>query len=214
MLLAVLSLSIGMSACQRKEPDKAAPPSAEAPVAANGAAAPAPPPVAVEPAPAMPAAGETVTPATGGYGATPTTGASKARATNRSPQQPILRAVRIGKHPGVDRLVFEFNSAGLPAWEAEYVERPVRDCGSGDPVPVKGDAWLQIRFTGAQAHSERGTSTSGPRRRPLPQTIARELVRTCDFEGEVTWVIGVTRPNTYAARVMDKPSRLVIDISH
>jgi hypothetical protein len=73
---------------------------------------------------------------------------------------------------------------------------------------------LQIRFTGALAHSEQGRSTSGPRRRKLSQTIARELVRTCDFEGEVTWVIGLARPNPYTPRIMSAPSRLVIDVAH
>lgn len=125
-----------------------------------------------------------------------------------------MRAVRIGKQPGADRLVFEFDTPGLPEWKVEYVDRPVRDCGSGDTVPVAGDAWLQIRFSGAQAHTEQGASTSGPRRRPLAQTIARELVRTCDFEGEVTWVVGVAKPNPYTARALASPSRLVIDIAH
>lgn len=145
---------------------------------------------------------------------TSTVGPSSAAATNRDKQTPILRMVRAGKQPGVDRLVFEFDSPGLPAWHVEYVDRPVRDCGSGDAVPVAGDAWLKIRFTGAQAHTEKGEATSGPRRRPLAQAIARELVRTCDFEGEVSWVLGVARPNPYVARAMTAPSRLVIDIAH
>lgn len=143
-----------------------------------------------------------------------TIGPSGAAATNQSGQASIVRAVRIGKQPGADRLVFEFDTPGLPEWKVEYVDRPVRDCGSGDTVPVAGDAWLQIRFSGAQAHTEQGASTSGPRRRPLAQTIARELVRTCDFEGEVTWVVGVAKPNPYTARALASPSRLVIDIAH
>ncbi len=133
---------------------------------------------------------------------------------NKPGHAPILRAVRIGKQPGADRLVFEFDTPGLPEWKVEYIDRPVRDCGSGDTVPVAGDAWLQIQFTGAQAHTEEGTSTSGPRRRPLAQAVARELVRTCDFEGEVTWVVGVTKPNPYTSRILAAPARLVIDIAH
>lgn len=125
-----------------------------------------------------------------------------------------MRKVRSGRHPGVDRLVFEFDSAGLPAWHVEYVDRPVRDCGSGEAVPVAGDAWLQIRFTGAQAHTDIGEATSGPRRQVLAQKNARELVRTCDFEGEVTWVLGVAHPTPYKTIVLTKPSRLVLDIAH
>jgi hypothetical protein len=120
----------------------------------------------------------------------------------------------MGEHPGSDRLVFEFDSVGLPAWRVEYVDRPVRDCGTGDAVAVAGDAWLEIRFSGAQAHTQDGAATSGPRRRAVAQPILRELVRVCDFEGEVTWVAGVARANPYTPRGLAGPSRLVIDIAH
>jgi hypothetical protein len=94
------------------------------------------------------------------------------------------------------------------------VERPVLDCGSGEPVRVDGAAWLQVHFTGAQGRADRGKGGSAARRRKLTQAIARELVRTCDFEGEVTWVIGLARANPYTPRVMAEPSRLVIDVAH
>ena len=126
----------------------------------------------------------------------------------------MLRAVRSGKQPGADRLVFEFEGAGLPGWQAEYVDSPVRACGSGDPVPVSGAAWLQVRFNGARAHTDQGKPAGGPPRRALAQPVARELVRTCDFEGEVTWVVGVARPAHFTAKPLSAPSRLVIDLAH
>ena len=151
---------------------------------------------------------------TAGTVALPSPRPASGPAIGRSIQQPILRAVRVGLQPHAERVVFEFNDTKLPAWQVEYVDRPVRDCGSGDAVPVAGEAWLQVRFTGAQAHTEKGASSGGPRRRALAQPIARELVRTCDFEGEVTWVVGVSRPNGYTAKSMTAPYRLVIDIAH
>src|SRR5690606_1607703 len=118
-----------------------------------------------------------------------TIGKSRADAT-RTDGISILRDVRTGTHPGMDRVTFEFDGDGLPAWEIEYVDQQLRDCGSGDVVPVAGDAWLEIRFVGAQAHTDEGEPTSGPRRRAVDQPVMRELVRTCDFEGHVTWVVG------------------------
>jgi len=209
--LVILALVAGMG-CQRAEPIKVNQPPAPVP-AVVATPAVTPPVVAAAPAPSLPTS-EPVVSKTSAATPASTVGASRGAATHRSGTVPILRAVRVGKQPGVDRLVFEFNTAGLPEWDVEYVDRPVRDCGSGDAVPVAGDAYLQIRFTGAQAHTEKGESTSGPRRRPLAQPIARELVRTCDFEGEVTWVVGVARPNPYTPRTMVEPSRLVIDIAH
>lgn len=211
-LLSMVALSVGISACKRSEPPAATAPPGPAPAPSG---TPVAPPAAVPaPAPAVPVA-EQPAPASAAP-ATPaaTTGPTKGSATSHSKQPPVLRAVRSAKQDGFDRLAFEFDTDGLPAWNVEYVDKPVVNCGSGEPVKVAGDAFLQIRFTGAQAHSESGKSTSGPRRRPLAQAIARELVRTCDFEGEVTWVIGLVRPNPYTPRIMSKPSRLVIDIAH
>ncbi len=144
-----------------------------------------------------------------------TKGVSVVGRTNGGYAIQILKAVRFGNQPGMDRMVFEFNDAGLPEWEVKYVEpSQVVDCGSGEPVSVAGNAWLQITFRGAQAHTEAGEATSGPRRRMLNQIALRELVRTCDFEGEVTWVAGVMRENEYIPRVLAEPSRLVIDVAH
>ncbi len=146
--------------------------------------------------------------------AKPTTGISLAGRTNSGYAIQRVSAVRIGNQPGSDRMVFEFNDAGLPEWEVKYVDRPLLDCGSGESVFVVGDAWLQITFRGAQAHTEAGEESGGPRSQIVNQTNLRELVRTCDFEGEVTWVAGVIRPNGYTTQALAEPSRLVIDVSH
>lgn len=200
-------IGIGMAGCKKSEPEPAVKPAV--PVTATPQVATAPEPAAPsQTPPATPPAVEVK------QAATATTGATRGPATAQRARSFVLRAVRTGTQPGADRIVFEFDGKGVPAWQVEYVDRPVHDCGSGDAVPVAGDAWLQVRFTGAQAHTDAGAATGGPRRRPLAQTIARELVRTCDFEGEVTWVIGVARPNAYTPRVFSAPSRLVIDIAH
>lgn len=208
LLVAALSVLAG---CKRDD-SAATPPTVQpAPPVAVTTAPPAP---VAEPAPAPAPAPET--PAAAGARAQPaaTVVASSAAATSRADKPPVLRAVRSARQPGADRVTFEFDTQGLPAWHAEYVDRPVRDCGSGDAVPVAGDAWLQIRFTGAQAHSQQGQPTSGPRRRTLAGANARELVRICDFEGEVTWVVGVARPSGYKTMTLSAPSRLVIDIAN
>lgn len=178
----------------------------EAPVAARDASS----------QPDAPARGEVpdaAPPPAGSDAPSATIGKSSADATRKDGTS-ILRDLRTGVHPGADRVAFEFEGAGLPAWEVEYVDRPVRDCGSGDAVPVAGDAWLEIRFIGAQAHTDAGVPTSGPRRRKVDQPVMLELVRTCDFEGHVTWVVGVGSPNAYTPQVLAAPSRLVIDIAH
>lgn len=214
LLCAMLLVGLG-AGCERglapSEPDtrdasRAPPAAVPAPDAHDTSSRPPVPAPGDAPDAALPPAGSDVP--------SPTTGKSSSDATRTQDGSPILRAVRTGMHAGSDRLAFEFEGSGLPAWAVEYVDRPVHDCGSGEVVPVAGDAWLQIRFIGAQAHTEAGEPTSGPRRRAVNQPVMRELVRTCDFEGQVTWVLGVATPNAYTPRVLAAPSRLVIDIAH
>ena len=80
-----------------------------------------------------------------------TTEASSADVASTGPDAPILRDVRIATHDGFDRIVFEFDSDGLPQWRVAYIDAPVIQCGSGHEVPVAGAAWLQVKFPVATA---------------------------------------------------------------
>lgn len=211
--LAALVLALGAVGCQDASETGASfeptvvesSPSDVEPVSTD---TPAQPPVAIGPVP------DTLPPATGEDLPTFTTAASSADVASTGQDAPILRAVRIGRHEGFDRIVFEFDSDGLPQWHASYIEAPVIHCGSGHEVAVDGGAWLQVRFNGANAHTEAGEGTSGEARRTVGLPSVREVVRTCDFEAEVTWVAGVSDALPYRPRVLADPSRLVIDVAH
>lgn len=124
-----------------------------------------------------------------------------------------LSAVRFGAHGTYDRAVFEFRNS-LPGYHVEYVDRPVRACGSGKPVPLPGLGWLEIRFNPAAAHSESGESLLPAREAAPGLPILKEAALTCDFEGVVTWVLAVQAPNRYRVQVLGDPARLVVDIRH
>lgn len=126
----------------------------------------------------------------------------------------VLRAVRSARHAGYDRLVFEFEGAELPDYHIEYVDRPVRQCGSGKVVELPGSGWLEISFTPARAHTDTGAPTVKDRRRSPNHEIIRGLASVCDFEAVVTWVAGVAAPNRYRVLELKDPARLVIDIKH
>lgn len=128
------------------------------------------------------------------------------------PRPVTLRDVRVGVNQGFDRVVLEFLGSGVPGYRVEYVDRPVHACGSGDPVPVAGDAWLAITLRGTQAHTEQGEATVNQRERRLDMPIVKELEFICDFEGVVEIVLGVSRPNRYRITELQNPTRLIIDI--
>ena len=126
----------------------------------------------------------------------------------------ILKEVRTGRHTGYDRTVFEFEGDELPGYFIEYIDKPVRECGSGNTVELDGDGWLEIRFAPAQAHTNEGEATVKNRKQNPNYKILRQLRSTCDFEGNVTWVLGVSIPNEYRVIELKNPTRLVLDIKH
>ena len=123
-------------------------------------------------------------------------------------------AVRVARHDGFDRLVLEFEGDELPSYHVEYVDRPVRQCGSGDVVNVAGDGWLLIRLEPARAHDDDGRATIEQRsaRPALPVLIETKLI--CDFEAQVEWVLGMSSPNPYRVLELSQPVRLVVDVRH
>jgi hypothetical protein len=130
----------------------------------------------------------------------------------------LLREVRTARHPGFDRVVFELEGDRMPGYHLEYIDRPVRQCGSGDPVPVRGDGYLRIRLDPAHAHvfeGERPRATGGDRdRRGLDHPNLVQLTLICDFEAQVEWVLGLRSPEPYRVLELREPTRLVLDVRH
>lgn len=126
----------------------------------------------------------------------------------------ILKDVRSARHANYDRVVFEFEGSQLPNFKIEYIDKPVRACGSGNVVPFAGDAWFSVRLSGANAHTDAGEATVKDRVRSPNLPIVKDLKLICDFEAEVQWVMGVSSPNKYRVLELKNPARLVVDIRH
>jgi hypothetical protein len=122
-----------------------------------------------------------------------------------------LVSLRAARHEGYERVVWEF-SGPAPGVHVEYVDRPVRQCGSGEPVPLSGDAWLEVRLEPVRAHTEEGRPTIAERRRTTALPIVLEMVQTCDFEAVVTWVLAVSSPQPLRVTRLENPPRVVVDI--
>lgn len=126
----------------------------------------------------------------------------------------VLRAIRTARHDDFDRIVFEFTDGPLPGYHVSYIDRPVRQCGSGEVVPLPGDAWLAIQLQPALAHTDEGRPTLGARtfKTALPNLL--ELASICDFEADVTWVGAVRMPSDFRIFPLREPGRLVVDVRH
>lgn len=123
-----------------------------------------------------------------------------------------LMEVTAGRHDGYDRIVFRF-ATGLPGYHLEYIDRPVRACGSGKVVELPGQGWLAVEFEPAQAHSEAGAATA-PRRLAADLPVVKALAVTCDFEGRLRYVAAMRAPNRFRVMELTDPPRLVVDVRH
>jgi len=128
-----------------------------------------------------------------------------------------LKDVRVATQAGFDRVVFEFEDA-LPGYEVSTVEGPVHEDGSGDEVKVDGEALLQVRFENAAMARIEGEKVvrvyTGPDRvRGGGTDVVVEAVDIGDFEGTVTWVVGLRRSGDVRVTTLDGPHRLVVDVA-
>jgi hypothetical protein len=182
-------------------------------------------PEAKEPAPAQPAPPAEPTPAPAPAAPAPTGGVTPEDPKNRewtaatvklerASLKPVtLRSVREARNEGFDRVVFEFAGTQVPGYHLEYVDKPVQHCASGNEIPLAGQGFLQVRLTPAQAHEGAEVTVAGRERKPaLP--VIQELKLTCDFEGEVTWVLGNASPKKFRVMELHEPTRLVVDVQH
>ncbi|HEX2356214.1 MAG TPA: hypothetical protein VHI50_07100 [Micromonosporaceae bacterium] len=111
-----------------------------------------------------------------------------------APPLPYLEAIGAGDHPEGDpayaRMTFTFRGA-FPSYRFGYV-REVLSEGSGERVALSGNAFLQVRFSQAQAHDEAGGSSV--ERSPAPRLGLGPLVSYGfggDFEGYLTYGLGL-----------------------
>jgi hypothetical protein len=122
-----------------------------------------------------------------------------------------LRALRVSPHEGFDRVVFEFHER-VPSFHVDYVDGPASGCRPGPADPVAGGTWLEVRFHPASADAAIAEFVATGRDPTLG--VIREIERTCDTGGVVTWVIGSASLNRFRALELTEPPRIVVDIEH
>jgi hypothetical protein len=134
-------------------------------------------------------------------------------AERAAPGQALLRRVRAGRNKDFDRLVFDFDGP-VPGVSVRYVPKLLQD-GSGQVIPLRGRAVVEIVIRPAVAHHEDGSSSlTGP----LPDLTGfaafRQVADAGDFEAVLTWGIGVASRTGLRATTLTGPSRVAVDVWH
>jgi hypothetical protein len=88
--------------------------------------------------------------------------------------------------------------------------------GSGQPISLDGNAFLQVTLRGAAAHDDVGNPTyNGPRMIDTPGLENITAVTLAgDFEGHVTIGVGMNMKTHYEVSARSGPTRVVIDVGH
>lgn len=126
---------------------------------------------------------------------------------------PAVVNLRVGEHPRFDRVVIDLRGK-VPGYKVRYV-RTLRYDASGEPVPLRGRAFIDIALTPARAHDAAGDSVyNGPRLRQYQLPTLRGVVFSGDFEGHVSFGLALRARETFRVFVLHQPNRLVIDLHH
>ncbi|MGH2512300.1 MAG: AMIN-like domain-containing (lipo)protein [Candidatus Limnocylindrales bacterium] len=116
--------------------------------------------------------------------------------------------VRVGSHPGYDRIVFEFAGPGRPQLTVAVASPPFVQDASGQPVTVAGRTFLTLKLYDASGYP----TYAGPDSFSPGYPALTALVNNGDFEGYVSWVAGLAGQPCYDISTLTGPTRIVVDI--
>jgi hypothetical protein len=155
--------------------------------------------------------------------ATPYCGITWGSQPEAAPQMgpgPVVGA-RAGRHACFDRLVIDIANRTEPTgYTVQYVPQVVQD-GSGDVIPLRGGAFLQVTVN-APDYDGGGDSASGWVSGQEIANVAgfttfRQVKSAGGFEGYTSVGLGVRARLPFRVLRLDGPgnaSRLVIDVAH
>ena len=122
-----------------------------------------------------------------------------------------LSGVAIGCHATFDRFVFRARF-GTPRYDVRYVRKIVAD-GSGATVRLRGTKRIRVLIRDARGHTQSGAGLVPNVRTPLCPNL-RQMKTAGDFEGIVTFGLGLRRKTGFRVFRLTSPTRLVIDVAH
>ena len=116
--------------------------------------------------------------------------------------------VRVGSHPGFDRIVYEFASGKRPSVRVTSVAPPFKLDPSDKPVTVDGTAFIQIKLTNVAVETVPDAANDI---KPGYPTLV-ELRQIAGYEGDATWIAGLNGPACVRISILTAPSRVVLDV--
>jgi hypothetical protein len=122
---------------------------------------------------------------------------------------PELVSVRTARHDGYDRVLFTFEGS-LPGYRVGYVPRAT-DQG-GRRLALRGQAFMTVAFEPARARDPGGAPTFGTASLTPDYPSLRQVRFAGDFEGEVSFGLGMADRGGFRVSELRDPTRVAVDI--
>ena len=126
-----------------------------------------------------------------------------------------VTGVRAGRHACFDRIVLDV-AGDLDGYAVRYV-RQVRHDGSGEVVPLRGGARLQVTATAPVVPTDSWFRADGRIVDTTGYRTLRDVAFAGSFEGSSAVGVGVRARLPFRVLLLDGPgdrSRLVVDVAH
>jgi hypothetical protein len=125
--------------------------------------------------------------------------------------QAELFSVAAACHRGFDRVVIRARLA-TPGYDVRHVTRILAD-PSGNPVPLLGTKRIRVILRHARGHTTGGANLLPGTITPLCSNL-RQVKRAGDFEGVVSFGLGMRRATGFRVFRLTGPTRVVVDVAH
>ncbi len=111
-----------------------------------------------------------------------------------------------------DSITFVFSEGRIPGYHIDFSDAPYRKRNAIEPLKVKGNAWMFIKFSPAKMHTEDGGATIASAERHLNYPNLKEAEAVFEENDQVAWVLGLDRRTEYRVKELKNPARIVVEI--
>jgi hypothetical protein len=124
-----------------------------------------------------------------------------------------LAAVRAARHPGYDRVVFQFEGAEVPGYRIEYVREITLGETDDQFLTLQGGALVQATFQGSASEDYRPGTQSVPDTLTPGLAQVKQIGLAEDWEGVVRLGIGLDHRAGFRVLELHDPARVVVDFA-
>jgi len=131
------------------------------------------------------------------------------RVSRLNPPDGQFRILRVAKHNGFDRAVFEF-ADGVSSFSVSYQKPPILEEGTMTPIEISGSAVLVVSFQ--FYYGETVSIYQGFPKGQLDLAVLREIKNIDASEAVMSYALGVQGRHAFRVSTLANPARLVVDI--